>query len=273
MRGNHAEFLVLYPLLESHHIFGHVPYFLNGTAAFNLEGVEDILSLGADSFLVGDIIGNSPHLLPIELLGIDKHTVIEVGLVDIEVHHTGIGTANLCDIGIAETATHLSSTAPVLDFSLNLRVSAFYHTCNDSRTLAGTVQVSHHLTDGTAGIQLAQPDGNIGLSVIGSQFLLHIHDDYRHIEVAHRRQHIIRGAIGEHLQDNEVHIGSTELITGLHRLFLGGHHSAINDFDGFWQCFLECSILSLKLRNELWELRQVCSECDGEHAHPCFCFN
>ena len=158
--------------------------------------------------------------------------MIEVSLVDIEVHHTGIGTANLCDIGIAETATYLSSTAPVLDFSLNLRVSAFNHTRNNSRTLASTVQVGYHLTDGTAGIELTQPDGNIGLSVIGSQLLLHIHDNHRHIEVAHRRQHIIRCAIGEHLQDNEVYIGSTELIAGLHRLFLGGHHSAINDFDG-----------------------------------------
>ena len=273
VRSNHTEFLVLNPLLESHHIFGHVPNLFDGAATFNLEGVEDILSLGADSLFVGDIVSDGPHLLPVELLGIDKHTVIEVGLVDIEVHHAGIGTANLCDIGVAETTAHLSSAAPVLNLSLNLRVATFYDTRNHSRTLTGTIQVGHHLTDGTAGIELAQPDGNVRLCVIGSQLLLHVYDDHRHIQVAHGRQHIIRGAIGQHLQDDEIHVGRTELIAGLHRLFLRGHHSTVDNLDGRGQCLLECCILSLKLRYELWELRQVCSECNGEHAHPCFGFN
>ena len=142
--------------------------------------------------------------------------MIEVGLVDIEVHHARIRATNLCDVGIAEAATYLCSTTPVLNFSLNAWVTTLYDASDDSRALAGTIQVGHHFANGSAGIQLAQPCRNVGLGIVGSQLLLQVHDNDGNVEVANGRQHVIRCAVGQHLQDDEVNIGSTELVAGSH---------------------------------------------------------
>ena len=187
VRGYHTQFFVLHPLLEGNHILRHVPYLIDGTTTLDVEGVKNILSLGLDGCLVSDVIGNSPHLLPIELLGIDKHTVVEVSLINIEVHHAWIRASNLCDVGITETTTHLSSTAPVFNLSLYTRVTTLDNACNDSRTLASTIQISHHFTNGSASIELAQPGRDVSLRIVGSQFLLYIHNDYWHVEVTNGR--------------------------------------------------------------------------------------
>ena len=181
----HTQFLVFYPLFESNDVLGHIPYLFNRAATLNLEGVEDVLGLSFDGSLVGDVIGDSPHLLPVELLGIDEHTMVEVGLVDVEIHHARIRTADLGDVRIAETAAHLGSTAPVFDFSLYLWVATFDNAGNDGRALAGTVQVGYHFTDGTTGVELTKPCGDIGLGVVGRQFLLYVDDDDRYVKVAH----------------------------------------------------------------------------------------
>ena len=82
--------------------------------------------------------------------------------------------------------------------------------------LAGTLQVGYHLTDGTACIEVTQPDGDIGVGIVGSQLLLKVHDHNGNVEVAYSGQHIIRGAIGQHLKDDKIDIGSAELVAGLH---------------------------------------------------------
>ena len=270
--GDHTELLVLHPLLKGYDIFRHVPDLFDGAATLDVERVEDILCLRTDSVLIGDIVGNRPHLLPVELLRIDKHTVIEVGLVDIEIHHTRVGATDLGDIGVTETATHLSRTAPVLYLCLSRRIAALYNAGNHCRALAGTVQVGYHLTDSAAGIELTQPGGNVGLGIIGCQLLLQVHNHHRHVEVADGGQHIIRGAVGEHLQNDQIDICCTELITGCHRLLLTGDHTAIDDLDGIGQRLLERFILGLELGNELRELWQVCLQGNREYTYLCFGF-
>ena len=117
--------------------------------------------------------------------------MVEVGLVDVEVHHARIGAANLGDVGVAEAAAHLCGTAPVFNLGLHAGVATLDDACDDGRALAGTVQVGHHLADGAAGIEFAQPGGNVGFGVVGGQFLLHVDDDDGHIEVAHGGQHVV----------------------------------------------------------------------------------
>ena len=254
VRGNHTEVLILHPLFEGHHILSHVPDFFNSTATLNLEGVEDILSLGTDSCLVSDVIGNRPHLFPVKLLGVDKHPVVEVGLIDIEVHHTRVGTSDLGNVGITESATYLCCTTPVLNLCLYLRITAFHHTSDHSMALASTLQVCHHLPHSTTGIELSEPRGDIGLLIVRCLFLLYIDQYHWYVQVTHSRQHIIRGTVGEQLQDDEVYVGSTELVTCSHRLFFRGHHPTIDNLYCIWQCLLKSFILSFKLWYELWKL-------------------
>ncbi len=47
-----------------------------GSAACDVEGVEDIVGLGADSSFVGDVVGDGPHLFPVKLLGVQPHPMI-----------------------------------------------------------------------------------------------------------------------------------------------------------------------------------------------------
>ena len=198
--------------------------------------------------------------------------MVEVGLVNVEIHHTGVRTTNLCDVRIAEAATHLCCTAPVPNLCLYFGVTTLYDTRNHCRTLAGTVQVGYHLTNGATGIELAEPGGDIGLGIVWSQLLLYVDNDDRNIEISDGRQHIIRGTIGEHLQDDEVNVCCAELVASSHRLLLAGHHTAVDNLDGVGQRLLECLILSLKLRNELGELWQVSLQRNAEDTYPCFGF-
>ena len=270
--GNHAELLVLNPLLEGYDVLGHIPNLFDGAATLDLEGVEDVLCLGADGIFVGDVVGDGPHLLPVELLGIDKHAMVEVGLVDVEIHHARIGTTDLGDVGVAETATYLCGTAPILDLGLNAGITTFDNAGDDGRALAGTVEVGYHLAGGSASVELAQPGGDVGLVVVGSGLLLEVDDDDGHVEVAHGGKHVVGRAVGEHLQDDEIDVGSAELVACFHRLLLGGHHAAIDDLDGVGEGLLECCVLCFKLGNELRELWEVCAKGDGEYADAGFGF-
>ena len=130
MAGHEAQLLVLDPLLKGHHVAGHIPDLLDGSAgsrasvALDVEGVQNLLSLRTNYLLVGDIVGNGPHLLPVKLLGVEPHAVIQVGLVDVQIHHTGVGPTDLGQIGIPEAAAHLSGFAPVQKLGLRQRVAA-----------------------------------------------------------------------------------------------------------------------------------------------------
>ena len=245
--SNEGNFFILDPLLERHDILGHVPDLFHRAAAFDVEGVQDIFCLGADGGFVGDIVRDRPHLFPVELFGVQPHTVVEVGLVDVQVHHAGVRTTDLCQIGVTEAAAHLCGTAPVLDLGLYLRVTALDHAGNDGVTLAGALQICHHLTHGAAGVQFAQPGGSIGVGIVRGFLLLDIHQHHRHIQIANSGQHIIAGGVGEQLQNDQINVRGAELVA--------------------------CGVLLLKFGHEGRELGQIRTQCDGKHANTGFGFN
>ena len=94
------------------------------------------------------------------------HPSVQVGLVDIEVHHTRIRSSDLSDVCIAESSSDLSCTAPVLDLFLNARVSAFYDACDHGMSLAVALKVCHHLAYSAACIAFAQPGCDVCVVII-----------------------------------------------------------------------------------------------------------
>ena len=177
----------------------HNIFIICGSAAFYFEGIDDVLCLCLNSLGIGNVIRNGPHILPVELLGIQTHPVVKVGLVDIEIHHAGIRTADLGDIGLPETSADLCCLTPVGDLCCHLGVTAFYHTGDHGMSLACTLQICHSLAYGAAGIQIAQPDGNIGVGIVRSQLLLDIDTYYRYIQIADRGKYIIGSCVGQQL--------------------------------------------------------------------------
>lgn len=267
--GDQTDLLVLNPLLKGDDVLGHLLDRLVGDlgAALDVEGVENLGGLSVHGSLVIDVVGDSPHLLPIELLGVETQTVVEVGLVDVEVHHARIRTADLGDIGATQTTAHLGGTAPLLELLGHGRVAALDNTGHHGVTLAGTVKVGYDLTGSTAGVQIAQPRGDIGVGVVGLGLLLHVDHDDGHVQVAYDRQHVVARGIGEHLQDDQVDILGAELVARDLSLFLGGHHTAVDKLDGRRQRGLKVLVLLLKVGNELRELRKIGTEGDRKDAN------
>ncbi len=270
MAGYEAQLLVLHPLLKGDHILGHVPDLFDGAAAPNVEGVEDLLGLGADLLLVGDIVGDGPHLLPVELLGVEPHPVVEVGLVDVQVHHAGVGPADLGEIRVTESPAHLRGFAPVGDLGVDLGVAALDDAGDDRMALAGALQVRHHLAHGAAGIEGAEPGGGVGVGVIRRFLLLEVDQHHRHVQIPHGGQHVVGGCIGQQLQDHQIHVGCAELVTGCHGLLLGGDDAAVDELDGVGDARFEVRILALKLGNQARELGQIGAQGNGEYADACF---
>ena len=185
MGGDEAQLLLFHPGLEGHQVTGHVPDLLHGAAALDVEGVQNVLGLLADGGLVGDIVGDGPHFLPIELLGVQPHAVVQVGLVDVQVHHAGIGAADLGQVQVPEAAAHLGGFAPVLYLGLHNGVTALHHTGDDGMALSGALQVGHHLPHGAAGVQLTQPLGGVGVLVVRGAELLDVHQHHGHVQIPH----------------------------------------------------------------------------------------
>ena len=117
--------------------------------------------------------------------------MIQVCLINVQVHHAGIWTADLSDVGVAETAAHLSGTAPVFDLRLKMGIAALIHAGDDRMALAGSLQVRDHLAYSTAGIQLAQPGRSIRSSVLRSPLLLDVHQYHRYIQIPYCGQHVV----------------------------------------------------------------------------------
>ena len=242
-----------------------------GSATLYFEGIDDVLCLRLNSFGIGNIVCNSPHIFPVKLLGIQAHSVVKVGLIDIEIHHSGIRAADLGNIGLTETSADLSCLTPIFNLSCHLGVAAFYHASDYSMSLACTLQVCHSLTYGTTGIQVTQPDGNIGIGIVRRQLLLHIDTYYRHIQITDRGKYVIGSCIGQQLQEYQIYVCSTKFITCCHSLFLGGHHATINDIYSIGNRLLEILILCLEIRHQLGELGQICSQSDGKYTDLCLC--
>ncbi len=140
--------------------------------------------------------------------------MIQICLIDIEIHHARIRSADLGKIGITETSSDLGGPAPFLDLFCDFGIAAFHNTGDHSTALAGTVEVCDHLTDCTAGIELTQPCRIVCMFIIRSFLLLHIDQNYRYIEISYCRKHVVASRICQQLHDHEVYIGCTEFITG-----------------------------------------------------------
>ena len=257
MGSDQAQMLVLNPLLKGYDILGHLPYFLDAAAALDIEGVQNLLRLGMNRLLIRDVISDRPHLFPVKLLGIQEHSIIQVGLIDIQIHHTRIRTANLRDIGITESSSYLRGTAPVLDLCLYARIAALDNTRDYGMSLARSLQVGNSLAHSAAGVTLAQPGRDIGMIIIQRLQLLHIDQNYRNIQIPNSRKHIVRSGIGQHLQKYQVNIRRAELVSGNHCLLLGRHHSSVDNLNGIRDRFLERSVLRLKFRYQRRELRKI----------------
>ena len=155
MRRDQAQLLILDPLFKSHDILGHLPDFFDASAAFDIKSIQNILRLCADRLFIRDIIGNRPHGFPVELLRIYMHSSVQVGFINIQIHHTRIGSADLRQIRIPKSSSNLRRTAPVLDLCLYLRIAAFYYAGDHRMSLSESLQIRYHLADSTAGIALS----------------------------------------------------------------------------------------------------------------------
>ncbi len=266
--SDQTDLLVLDPLLKGDNVLGHLLDGLVGDlgAALDVEGVENLGGLGIHGSPVVDVVGDGPHLLPVKLLGVEAQTVVEVGLVDIEVHHARVRTADLGNVGTTQATTYLGGTAPLLELLGHSRVATLDDTGHDGMTLAGAVKVGHDLSGGAAGVQIAQPRGDVGIGIVGLGLLLHVDHDDGHIQVAHDRQHVVARGIGEHLQDDQVDVLGAELVAGDLGLLLGGHHAAVDKLDSRGQRGLKVLVLLFKVGNELRELRKIGTEGDREDA-------
>ena len=181
MGRDHAEVFFFYPLFKSNDIFCHIPYGFHRCTAFDIKSIQNILCFRTDRVFICDMIGNGPHFLPVELFGIEAHTVVEVCLIDIQIHHARIRTANLCDIGIAESSADLCCAAPLCNLFCHVIITAFYHTSDNSMTFSGTLQVCYHLTDCATRIQLAEPFRGIGICIVRRFQFLYIDQDNRYV--------------------------------------------------------------------------------------------
>ena len=199
--------------------------------------------------------------------------MVQVRLIDIQVHHAGIGTPDLCKVRVTEAAAHLSRAAPVFDLRLYLRVSAFHHARDYGVAFSCPLQVGNHLADSAAGVQLAQPGRRIRMFIIRRFFLLDIHKDNRHIQVTDRREHIVRSRVGQQLQDDQIHVGRTEFIAGRGRQLLGSDQSPVDQFHRIRNHLFKRFILRLKFRHKGRELRQISAQRDGENTDSCFCID
>ena len=250
MGSDHSKMLVFYPLLKSNYIFCHIPYFLNGAAALNIECIKDILCFCPDCLLICNIISDRPHLLPVELFCVEEHSVIEVCLINIQIHHTRIWSSDLRNVSLTESSSYLSSLAPVFDLSLNCRISAFYNACDNRMSLACSLKVSNCLAYSTACIAFTQPGGNVSVLIIQRFDLLNVYKNNRNIQITDRRKHVVGCCVCQHLKKYKVNICCTELISCHHCLLFCCHHSAVNDLYCIRDRFLECVVLCLKFRHQ-----------------------
>lgn len=140
-------------------------------------------------------------------------------------------------------------------------------------TLASALQVGHHLAHGTTGIQLAQPSGGVGIGVVRGFLLLDIHQYHGYVQVAHGGQHIVRGGVGQQLQNDQINVRGAELVACGHGKFLGGNDAAVHDFHGVGDGLFEDGVLLLKFGHEGRKLGQIRAQSNGEHANTGFGFN
>ena len=185
------------------------------------------------------------------------HPPVQVGLVDVEVHHAGVGSSDLGDVGVAESSSDLSRAAPFRDFLSDAGISAFDHAGDHRVALAEPLQVGHHLAYRSAGIAFAQPGSDVGVVIVQRFQLLDVDQNHGNVQILHRGEHVVGSGIGQQLQKDQVHVRGPEQVSGRLGLLFGRNHSAVDDLYGIRKRFLKRLVLSLELRNQRRELRQV----------------
>ncbi len=132
--------------------------------------------------------------------------------------------------------------------------------------LARALQVSDHLADGAAGVQLAEPGGGVGVGIVRGFFLLQVHEHHGHIQIPHGRKHVVGGGIGQQLQNHEVDVGGAEFVTGRGGELLGGADAAVDQLDRVGQRLLKRGVLAFKFGDQGRELGQIGAERDRKHT-------
>ena len=128
--------------------------------------------------------------------------MVEVGLIDIQVHHARVGPANLGKVGVPEAPPHLGGFAPLRNLRLGVGVAPLHHPGDHRVALACPLQIGYHLAHSPAGVKFAQPGGGIGIGVVRSFLFLQVHQHHRYVQIPHSGQHVVAGGIGQELQNH-----------------------------------------------------------------------
>ncbi len=196
--------------------------------------------------------------------------MVEVGLVDVEVHHAGIRSSDLGQVGVAESPADLCRAAPLVDFFGHIGIAALDDACNNCVALSSALKVRDHLADRATGVELAQPCRCICIGVIRRLELLDVDQDDRYVHVANCGKHVVRSCIGQKLADDQIDVRRAELVARRLGQLFGRADSAVDNLDRVRNGLLKCLVLALELRNQRRELRQICAQRDGENADSCF---
>ena len=201
------------------------------------------------------------------------HPSVQIGFVNIEIHHARIWPANLRNIRIAESSSGLCGKAPLLNLFLNIRISAFHHAGNHRMPLAEPLQIRHHFSHRSTGIPFSKPCCDIRMIVIQRLQLLKVHQHDRHIQIFDSRKHVVGSGIGQKLQKYQIHVRCPELIPCSLRLLLRGNHPSVDQFHRIRKRLLKRFILGLKFRHQRRKLRQIRPQRNRKYADFCFRIN
>ena len=257
MGRDETQFLVFHPFFKRNDIFCHFPDFFDASAALDVKRIKDILRFRADRVLICDIISDGPHFLPVKLLCIQVHPSVQVGLINVEIHHARVRPADLGDIRVTESPSRLRGTAPVFDLCLDSRISALHNAGDHRMSLTIPFKVSHHLAYSAARIALSEPRRDICVVIVQSFQLLDIHEHDRHIQVLHSREHVVGRSVCKELKEHQIHVRRAEQVARCLGLLFCRHHPAVDDLHRIRDRLLKCLILRLKLRHKRRELRKV----------------
>ena len=176
------------------------------------------------------------------------HPSVQVGLINVKIHHARIRPADLGDVRIAESPSRLCGAAPVFDLCLDTRVSALDNAGDHRMSLTVSLKVSHHLAHSAARIALSEPCRDVCVVIVQGFQFLDIHKHNRHIQVLHSREHVVGRSVCKELKEHQIHIRRAEQVARCLGLLFCRHHTAVNDLHCIRDRLLKGLILRLKLR-------------------------
>ena len=186
MGCHHSKIFLFYPFFKCHNVFCHIPYRLNGSCfsvfvRCYIKCLKNIFRLCPDCILVCDMICDCPHFFPVKLFCIKSHAVIQIGFINIQIHHSRIRSSDLCDIGITESSSDLCCLTPLFYLRCHIVISTFHNTGDYCMSLSCSFKICNHLSDCSTCIQLAKPCWCICIGIIRCLTFLNIHKNNRYI--------------------------------------------------------------------------------------------